>query len=107
MVCRPCRRSSLGGALADAPQRVDRQRVKEVKAPAAGTTSRPSGLARVEASLAMNFVVATPTEHGNAESLAHPAPDQLGDRRRAAEQPPGPGHVQERLVDARAAPPAA
>ena len=52
----------LLGALADAPQRADRERVQELHDAVAGTTSSPSGLARAEASLATNLVEATPTE---------------------------------------------
>jgi hypothetical protein len=52
----------LLGLGADTPQRADRQRVQEVDDLGRADDEQPSGLARVEASLATNLVPATPTE---------------------------------------------
>ena len=90
----------LGGALAHAPQR--RRPAAGAGTPAPGrpgTTIMPSGLARVEPSLATNFVDATPTEQVSRCSAATRAADQRRRSRPAAEQPRRAGHVEERLVD--------
>ena len=58
--------SLRGGHRPDAPQPLDRQRVEEGRARRrAATTSRPSGLATPLATLARNFVRATPTVIGS------------------------------------------
>ena len=63
------------------------------------TASTPSGLARSLASLARNFVEATPTDQAQAGLGEHPAPDRRRDLLGLAEQPPCAGDVEERLVD--------
>ena len=60
---------------------------------------RPSGLASPEASLATNFVEATPTEQVMPCSSAMVSRIVLGDLRRAAEPAHGAGDVEEGLVE--------
>ena len=75
----------LGGPLPHPPQR--RRPAADAGTPApgrAGTTSRPSGLARVEPSLATNLVGATPTEQVSRCSSATRRADQPGDLGRAS-----------------------
>ena len=67
--------------------------------PSVGTTSRPSGLATPLATLARNFVLATPTETGQADLLEDVPAQPHGDLRRRARDPPQPADVEERLVD--------
>ena len=85
---------------ADAPEPLDRQRVEERRARASGgTTSSPSGLATPLATLARNFVRATPTVIGS------PTRSRTSRRSRTAissgepDDPLHPAHVEERLVD--------
>ena len=66
----------------------------------AGTTSRPSGLARVEASLATNLVEATPTEQVICCSSCTRARISSAIAVGAAEPAQRTGDVEERLVEA-------
>ena len=72
---------------------------RKASSPSGGTTSRPSGLATPLATLARNFVRATPTVIGRPDPLAHLAPQALGDRHGRPGDPLHPAHVEERLVD--------
>ena len=65
----------------------------------AGTTSRPSGLHRADASLATNLLLATPTEQVMPCSSIDGGPDPLADLPRAAEAARRAAHVEERLVE--------
>ena len=89
----------LRGPLPHPPQRRHRQRMQEVEhpvapAPPAGRPAWP-GSSRA---WPRTCVGATPTEQVSRCSLRRPGADQPGDLGRAAEQPPGAGHVEERLV---------
>ena len=64
-----------------------------------GTTSRPSGLATPLATLARNFVLATPTVMGRPTRSEDLAPQPHGDLGRRAREPSHAAHVEERLVD--------
>ena len=69
------------------------------RTPSAGTMSSPSGLDRVDASLAMNLDGATPTEQVMpccSAIVARISAPIAGGR---PEPPDGPGHVEERLVE--------
>ena len=63
------------------------------------TTTRPSGLATCDATLARCFVVATPTEIGRPSSVRTRCADLGGHRRRRTEEVHRSGDVEERLVD--------
>ena len=65
-----------------------------------GTTSRPSGLARPEASFATNFVAAAPTEQTSPVSSQHAGAQERRDLHRRPEHGARAGDVEERLVDA-------
>ena len=64
-----------------------------------GTTTSPSGLRRSEATFATSLVAATPTEAVEPDLVPDRDPDLPRDLRAVAEQGPGRGDVQERLVD--------
>ena len=69
----PRRAASPAVTVADAPQPLDRQRVQELQLPSGGTTSSPSGLATPLATLARNFVRATPTRDRQPDLARAPA----------------------------------
>ena len=59
-----------------------------------------TGLAALDASLAISLVRPTPTEQSSRELLGHPAADGRGRCTSAvAQEPPRPGDVEERLVE--------
>ena len=66
---------------------------------AAGTTSMPSGLHRAEATLATNFVGATPTEQVSASSRRPAARMRCAITAGPALGAHGAGDVEERLVE--------
>ena len=95
---------------ADAPQPADRAagggrpaprpggpRTRRARADARRASAR--GLASTEASLARNLFGATPTEHVRSSWSVHLGAQPAGDRHAVAEQRPGAGHVEERLVE--------
>ncbi len=67
--------------------------------PSGGTTSRPSGLATPLATLARNFVRATPTVIGSPTSSSTPRPQLARRSPPAARDRSQPADVEERLVD--------
>ena len=64
-----------------------------------GTTSRPSGFDTALATLARNFVRATPTEIGSPTLVGDLAPELHCDLGRGAGHPPEPTDIEEGLVD--------
>ena len=60
---------------------------RKASSPSGGTTSRPSGLATPLATLARNFVRATPTVIGRPDPLEHVAPQPRRDLGRACPRP--------------------
>ena len=80
---RPCAGPAAGAPRRCAPPpptaRSTGSGCRKSRTRSAGTTTRPSGLARVEASLATNLVGATPTEQVSRSSCADPATDQHRD----------------------------
>ena len=95
----PARVQLARGDLADAPQRLDRQRMQERELASGGTTSSPSGFATPDATLARNFVRATPTVIGSPTFSRTRDTQTSRDLRRRARDPPHSAHVDERLVD--------
>ena len=72
---------------------------RKSSSPSGGTTSSPSGLATPLATLARNFVLATPTVMRQADLLSHLAPQPHRDLGGRPCDPPHPADVEERLVD--------
>ena len=72
---------------------------RKASSPPVGTTSRPSGLATALATLARNFVRATPTVMGRPTRSRTSRRSRTADLRGRAAEPPQAAHVEERLVD--------
>ena len=95
----PWRCSFSAVTAADAPHPLHRQRVQERQLASGATTSRPSGLATPLATLARNFVRATPTVIGSPTSARIAARSRAAIWRGVPAKCSIPPHVQERLVD--------
>ena len=87
-VAMPAVAQLAGGHRADAPEPLDRQRVQERELPVGRRPrSRPSGLATPLATLARNFVRATPTVIGRPTRSRTSPPQPGGDLDRRAGEP--------------------
>ena len=98
-VCTP-RAWSLAAVLAPTPQtRSIGNGWRNASSPSGGTTSSPSGFDTALATLARNFVRATPTLIGRSTRSRTSPPQPDRDLLRRAGDPPQAADVEERLVD--------
>ena len=97
VIPRPC--SLRGGDRPDAPQRSTGSGCRNSSSPSGGTSSRPSGFATSLATLARNFVRATPTVIGSPTCSQHRRAQPAGDLDRRARDAAQPADVEEGLVD--------